>query len=100
MKNGRHHTKKRRERKNTHNINLSKLIISLLFLFKIVFTNLMLKNKIRLLDNYFSEIHLVIQGTGSSSQKFISNTYIDLTPQKLLLMEKDKLLVKILINVI
>ena len=83
MKNGRYYIKKRREGKNTHHTNLSKLMIFFLLIFKIVFANLMLKDNIRLLDNYFPEIHLVIQGTGVATQKFISNLY-SFTPSEVI----------------
>ena len=74
METGRHCMNKRREKLIRQDINLSKLLISLLFL-KVVLVNLTPKNNNRLLENYFSEIHLVIQGTGEVMQKFISDSF-------------------------
>ena len=58
--------------KFNHNFYHSKIII-FLFLIKISLLALTIKSDIRILSSYYSEIHLVIQGSGE--QQLIYNTF-------------------------
>ena len=76
MKIGRYFINKSRKKKCKQNFPFSKMASFIfIFILKYAFINLTMKNNIRILSNYFSEIHLVIQGTGASDQKFISNLF-------------------------
>ena len=69
--------------KNIHKgkINQKFLIIeSFLFLLKIDFLNIVASMNSRNLNNYYSEIHLVIQG--SRNKKILSNSYRGLNPSE------------------
>ena len=74
MINGRYYLKKRRRKmKIKQNIYNFKSVT--LILLKIIIINFISTNEIGKLQNYFSEIYLVIQSSGTNSQKLIHNNF-------------------------
>ena len=80
MKNERSYKKQKRQ-KNFRNIFYFFKLSSLLFIFKFIFQSLSAKHRIRKLDDYYSEINLVVQGNG---EKQILHSGFSVTPTEVL----------------
>ena len=81
MENKRYISNKRGQKKFGNIFSFSKFI-GFMFLFKFIFADLMAKNEIRKLDDYFSEINLVVQGSGE--KQVICNDF-SITPSGVLI---------------
>ena len=81
MENKRYFSNKIRRKKFGNTFNFSKFI-GFMFLFKFIFANLMAKNEIRNLDDYYSEINLFVQGSGE--KQVICNDF-SVTPSEVLI---------------